>query len=244
MSRDPDQLAPSWLPRQQRRRIDRELHRLLCRDTCSVCGSPLEHNSRTTSGLDAQGAVVVAGECCASRIAVVLGHGIYSKRNYDFIQPSNTNTESTSKQIADAITTYQQAIAGIDKQLDDFERHGGGAHVPNIVTEDYPWKDDDREWFERNQSRAHRARMPFPGEIDEEKIKASAEHALVVLIRQIKPGARLRAAVDLSADFLPVPDDEATIHALFEAATEREAMPHDRDALRILAEKYATRGIS
>jgi len=67
--RAPVQLAPSWLPRQQRRRIDRQLYRLLHRDVCSVCGSPFKHNSRTTSGLDAQGNAALTGECCFDRLA-------------------------------------------------------------------------------------------------------------------------------------------------------------------------------
>jgi hypothetical protein len=40
MSRTPDSLAPPWLPRPQRRRIDRQLRQLMQRDVCSVCGSP------------------------------------------------------------------------------------------------------------------------------------------------------------------------------------------------------------
>ena len=41
-------LAPPWLPRQQRRRIDRQLRRLMRRDTCSVCGTPfrIQHRHR------------------------------------------------------------------------------------------------------------------------------------------------------------------------------------------------------
>jgi hypothetical protein len=44
---EPDQLAPSWLPRQQRRHVDRQLRRLLRRDVCSICGNTFKHNSRT-----------------------------------------------------------------------------------------------------------------------------------------------------------------------------------------------------
>ena len=73
MSRAPDQLAPSWLPRQQRRRIDRELHKLLRRDVCSICGSTFKHNSRTASGFDAHGNVAVAGECCIDRVVEIFG---------------------------------------------------------------------------------------------------------------------------------------------------------------------------
>ena len=97
---------------------------------------------------------------------------------------------------------------------------------------------DDRDWFKHNPKRSHRARLPFMGEIDEEAIKASDELALVMLIRQIEPGSRLRAVVDLSADFLPVPDDEATIHALFEVGMGRETMPADVPALVALVERY------
>ena len=46
MNRAPNSLAPSWLPRQQRRHIDRQLRRLMRPGTCSICGSPFRHNSR------------------------------------------------------------------------------------------------------------------------------------------------------------------------------------------------------
>jgi hypothetical protein len=242
MSRAPEQLAPSWLPRQQRRRINRQLHRLLQRDVCSVCGSLFKHNSRTTSGLDTQGSVVVAGECCTSRIAVVFGWGLYSDRHYDFLlrRSSEPNIKATNEQIADAIAAYQKAIAETDKRLDDVERRGGSTRAPHVTLLDYPWKDDDREWFERNQKRSHRARPPFPGEVDEEAANTPAGQALIMLVRQVQPGSRLRAAVVLDADLLPLPDDEAVVHALFDLAMRREAVP--RHVLCTLIEKYTMHG--
>jgi hypothetical protein len=39
MNRAPDQLAPSRLPRQQRRRLDRALRKLFHQNKCSFCGS-------------------------------------------------------------------------------------------------------------------------------------------------------------------------------------------------------------
>jgi len=241
MSRAPDQLAPSWLPRQQRRRIDRELHKLLHHDVCSVCGSALKHNSRTVSGLDAQGNVVLAGECCMSRVAEIFGLGHYSKRQYDFLSPrsAKSDIQLTNEQIADAIAAYQNAIAETDKRLDDVKRRGGGGRARNVSLLDHPWKSDDRDWFERNRERSHRARMPFPGEADKEAAKTPAGHALIVLVRQVEPGTRLRAAVFVDANFLPLPDDEAVVHALFEVAVRREAVPRDRRALCALIEKYA-----
>jgi hypothetical protein len=97
---------------------------------------------------------------------------------------------------------------------------------------------DDREWFERNRERAHRVRMPFPGEVDEEAANTPAGQALIMLVRQVEPGSRVRAAVFLDANFLPLPDDEAVVHALFEAAMGREAVPRDRQALCVLIEKH------
>jgi hypothetical protein len=46
-----NRFAPGWLPRQQRRRIDRELDKLIQRDVCSLCGAPFKHNTRTAPGL-------------------------------------------------------------------------------------------------------------------------------------------------------------------------------------------------
>src|SRR5262245_32523191 len=88
----------------------------------------------------------------------------------------------------------------------------------------HPWKSDDREWFERNRSRSHRVRMPFPGEVDKEAINAPAGHVLTMLLRQVEPGTRLKAGFYLNANLLPVPDDEAVAHALFKLAVGREAV--------------------
>ena len=168
MANDPrPELAPSWLPRQQRRHVNRELHKLLRRGTCSICGSTLRHNSRTASGFDAQGDVVVAGECCMSRVAKIFTHGFYSARKYDFLSPTNTesstNTEPTSEQIAGAIALYQKAIAEADKGLTDVERRGGSIRASEVVLLDHPWKTDDKHWFEQNPSRSHRRTHTIPG---------------------------------------------------------------------------------
>src|SRR5262249_26477192 len=154
-----------------RRRLDRVLRKLHHTDTCSICSAPFRHNSQTVSGLDAQGKLVLAGECCAKRVAKIFTRGFYSTRNYDFLQPLDakpTNTELTGTQITDAIAAYQKAIAATDKQFDDIERRGGGGHSRYVSVLNSPWKDDDRAWFEQNPKRSHRARLPFPGEADKE----------------------------------------------------------------------------
>jgi hypothetical protein len=246
MSRAPEELAPSWFPRHQRRRIDRQIYKLLHQDDCSVCRSPLKHNSCTTSGLDAQGNVVLAGECCASRVAVVFGRGLYSNRRYDFLsrRSSEPNIKATNEQIADAIAAYQKAIAGTDEQLANVERRGGvgGVRVRGVSLLDHPWKADDRDWFERNQKRSHRWRLPFSGEFDELAAQTPAGLTLIVLVRQVELSARLKGALYFNADLLPLPNDEAVAYALFEAAVGREPVPPDRQALFTLSKKYSMRG--
>jgi hypothetical protein len=84
----------------------------------------------------------------------------------------------------------------------------------------------------------HRARLPFPGEVDEQAAETPAGDALIMLVRQVEPGRRLRAVVFLDANLLPLPDDEAAVRALFEVAMGREALPRDRQALSTLIKKY------
>jgi hypothetical protein len=216
MTRAPE-LAPSWLPRRQRRAVDRQLHKLFQRGVCSICSSPFKHNSCTASGFDAHGKVVLAGECCLDRVAQIFALGL----------------ELTGEHIA-AI----QQKAAIDKIL---HVCGGVSGAPKVNLHEQPWKTDDSLWFKQNPTRSHRVRMPFPGEADKEAAETPAGQVLLMLTQQVEPGVRIRAAVTLDVGFLPLPDDEATAHALFEVAMEREAVPPDRRTLCALAEKYKGR---
>jgi len=217
MNRAADQRAFSRLSRQRRRRLERALPKLFERNVCSFCGNSFPHNSATAGGFDAVGNVVLSGECCVSRVAKIFTVGL----------------ALTGEQIA---ATHQKAVA--DKILDDAEQHGGLGRPFGVNTTDSPWKDADREWFEQNPTRAHRVRSPFHGEADKEAANTPVGHALVMLVRQLQPGRRLRAAVFLDANLLPLPNDEAVVHALFEAAIGREALPPDRQALSTLIKKY------
>ena len=60
-----------------------------------------------------------------------------------------------------------------------------------------------------------------------------------MLVQQVEPGRRLRAAVFLDANVLPLPDDEAAVHALFEVAMQREAAAaRPPGALHVVIKKY------
>ena len=263
-------LAPPWLPRQQRRQLDRILNKLVDREACSICGSDWKHNSRTAYGLDRNDKIVVAGECCIDQVVVAFGHGFFSERKYDFLNPpsgasygasrgtpqdaseagsgaspapSPARKPETWEEIDEAIALRQRAIAAADEQFEGIEKHGDVELTGKALSMlDYPWKTDDRVWFGKNPRRSHRVRMPFPGEFDELGAKAPAGHALVILVRQVKPGTRARHSFYLNADLLPVPDDEAIAHTLFEVATEREPLPRNGWALNALIAKYANRG--
>ena len=121
MNRPPDQIAPSRLSRQQRRRLNRALRKLFRHNVCSFCGSSFKHNSHTAGGLDAQGNAVLAGECCISRVAKIFARGCYRDRHYDFLLPTNTkpstNTEPTSATTATMETVASGAASARRSQL-------------------------------------------------------------------------------------------------------------------------------
>jgi hypothetical protein len=219
MNRNPDHA--SRLSRQQRRRLERALPKLFERNVCSFCGNPFPHASATAGGFDAAGNVVLSGECCVRRVAQIFTVGL----------------ALTGEQI---VAAHQKATVG--KIRGDAERHGGVGRPPEVNFVDSPWKDDDRDWFERNQKRTHRVRLPFAGEVDEEVASNPAGTVLMMIVRQVKPGYRNRAAVSVDVELLPIPDDEATAYALLEAAMGREQLPPDRSALYALSKKYSVRG--
>jgi hypothetical protein len=237
--------TPSGPSRRQRRWTDRALRKLIRRDgdNCSLCRAEFKHNSRTFGGFDRHGRVVLVGDCCAERLAVIHTAGLFTSRNYDFLDAPRASrpptTELTSEAILDAVAAYREIISDTDKRFDDILRRGGGLPgMPRISTLDHPWKDDDRIWFEQNPTRSHRARRLFPGEADKEAASAPPGHVMILLLRQVEPGTRLKAGFYLNADALPVPDDEALIHTLFEVAVGHEAMPPDPQAFEALIEKY------
>jgi hypothetical protein len=234
------QAASPQLSRHERRRFDRELRRL-AQDRCSICQRRLAHNSRLTVGLDAQGVAAVAGPCCADRVVTVLGLGLFhdSWHQYDFMADlagGVFDSASSPAKVLQAIEVVQNAVARTDKRIDDAMRRSG-CDPRRIGLLDTAWKDDDRAWFASHPDRAHRARLPFPGEAEEAE-KVPAGHVRILLIRQIEPGYRVKASFYLNADFFPIPDDEAVVHALFEVAAKREPLPRDRYTLHALVDRY------
>jgi hypothetical protein len=233
------------MSRQQRRQFERQLRKLMRTkgDNCSLCDAEFQHNVRTFGGYDQDGKVALVGECCVERLLEVHTAGICSRRNYDFL-PAGENRRGRGlgpEQLAHALGALERAIAFADEEVkDDLWRRGGVNQPPQarISVLDHPWKKDDREWFEQHPARAHRARFPFDGEVEAEKLVAPQGHQLLVLLRQVEPGKRIKSGFFISDELLPVPDVEAVAHVLFDIATRRQPVPRNGKALCALIEKY------
>jgi hypothetical protein len=250
-------LAPPGLPPQQRQHFDRILNKLIEREACSVCDKTYPNNSRLAYGLDHVGEIVVVGECCIDEMTIVLGHGFFiAWSRVHHVEPSPPTTSARNpptrsgrrsrawEQIDEAIALRQKAIAAsrdvAGKQPENIQRYGGVRIIGKVLLElDSLWRIDDRTWFEKNPTRSRRARMPFDGEDFLFVTEALPGCSSLVLVRQIKPGARQRLGFDLTTALLPLPDDEALIHAMFEIASKREPAPTTMPALNALREKYA-----
>jgi hypothetical protein len=230
------------LNRAQRRRLDRQLDGLMVENGCSVCGSEFQHNACTYGGCDLYGRPAITGDCCYEHLAQVTQMGLYVARTYDFFhtrkKAPRRNRSASATEIIGAIAAYRGLIEDTDRQIDGMERRAGVRGLGQINVLESAWKTDDRLWFEQNPERSHRARLVLPGEADEVAAKAPTGHMLLMLIRQVEPGKRVRAGFFLNADLWPVPDDDAIAHALFDVATRQQAVPQGSAERAALLEKY------
>ena len=233
------------LNRAQRRRLDRQLDReiqgLMGRDGCSVCGVTFEHNARLFGGCDQYGRPAITGDCCSEVLAQVTHAGI--KRSYDFLErpkkkAPRRNRSASATEITNAIETCRGLIEDADQQLDGMARRAGVRSPLRISVLDSAWKTADRLWFEQHPERSHRARLVFPGEADEVAAKAPTEHMLLMLIRQVEPGKRVRAGFFINAGLRPAPEIEAVAHLLFDVALGQQTLPQDAAELAALFAKY------
>jgi len=232
--------------RQQHRQFERQLRKLIRTrgDDCSLCGGAFQHNCRTFGGYDQHGNIALVGECCVERLHKIHTAGLFSCRNYDFL-PAGQNSMTRGlgpEQVVTALGALERAIAFADEEVkDDLWQRGGVSPQPHsqISILDRPWKQDDRDWFKQHPERSHRARFPFAGEIRPEQCGPAPEgHRLLVLLRQVEPGKRIKSGFFISDELLPVPEVEAVAHALFDIATRREPVPRNGKALCALIEKY------
>jgi hypothetical protein len=123
--------------------------------------------------------------------------------------------------------SLQGAVTKIDEEMALAMRDAGypGRKASPISFERTPWKDDDAAWFKANPTRSHRARPAFPGEVsDDDAGKGEGKYTLlVVLLRQVKPGSRLKIScwTDLDRDTVDTLGEEY-VHAWVDAAMTRQ----------------------
>ena len=100
-------------------------------------------------------------------------------------------------------------------------------------------KDDDRTWFAQHPTRTHRTRSLHSG--DSRIPRPPPGHEVLVLVRQVEPGMRLKRFFYINQQKLPVPDIEALAHALFDVVDGgNSGAPIDKDKLGMLINRYRT----
>lgn len=245
--RNSRQSNPPGLNRHARRRLDRELSRLMTLDRCSFCSEIFPHNGKSTGGVDQGGHAVLACEACADNVTVVTGSGlkVSGGRNYDFFGRGNGDGPplQSREEVEDLVATLQRAVAEADRQVEKVAKFSGAGAPLAIGLLDTVWKTDDRVWFEEHPARSHRLRLPFPGEITK-KITVPEGHELWLVVRQVEPGSRIKVGIFLNKEVLPIPDVEAIHHALFDIAIEGSNVPNpapiNSDQLFALVERYSS----
>lgn len=167
----------------------------------------------TAHGFDKQGNVAVVGECCTEQMGEIWGTGLGFE-----LPPTDDQLRDTAK------------------------RYGGAPGAVHTVLDDLPWKRDDADWFEKNPTRAHRIRLEFPGEFNGQISAPPAGFVSIVVVRQLSPGFRLRSPLAHPKHF-PIPEDEATAHALFDMDAQGKLGPNCGAELDALIEKYRLEGM-
>lgn len=231
-----------------RRRVERQIADLMGRDgdRCSSCKAPFPHNSRTFGGITAGGDAALVGECCQRKLKEIVLSGLYVDQRYNDMpregQAGQGPQPRSPSEVAEAIDAMQRSFQRIDQAANDIKAKGGvAAKNVRLNTSDSPWKDDDARWFEANQTRSHRLRPAFPGELEglphfTDPIPAG--HELQMLVRQVQPGTRLRIAFCRNME-IPIPDIEPLLHATFDMVSASEGGVLGTNEVAELALKYA-----
>jgi hypothetical protein len=220
--------------------VFRAINRLARRsDNCSLCQRAFSHNAKTFGGVTTKGAVALVGDCCCRLLAEQHTTGIYLKQHYGgiFRPPSNKRRSRlhSAAAIDRHISSLQKAIGSLDRVL----KKGGAEGVPLALNaQEAPWKADDAAWFAAHPDRTQRARPAAAGEWP--------QYVSTTIVRQIAPGSRIKTGFSIPDDDLPVPDEEAMLHGLFDLAVqrarERSDAPLGREEVTAARERYLTGG--
>lgn len=235
-----------------RRRVEREISELMKADgdRCSVCKTEFPHNSRTFGGVMSGGGAALVGECCERKLKTTVLSGVYVDNRYQnlpFGAAGQQQAPRTAGQISQAIDAMQKTFRSIDQETETLIAKGGlTGKKAQLNTADSEWKSEDARWFKAHMNRAHRIRAPFPGELEglpHSEVPLPAGHEHRVLVRQIKPGVRVRIVFYRDVG-TPLPDVEPLVHALFDVVSASQGGVISRAQVAELAMQYAGAGKS
>ena len=206
------------------RRVEREIKAIMRNDGdhCSICRKPFQHNSSTTGGTTKAGRSVLAGECCEAQVHHVILRGMFLDRMADDLVsaiPTSRGKSSAPADVERAIAGMRNIFADRQAMAKEIAQRAG---LPNgrtkVSTQQTAWKDDDKRWFEQHPDRSHRLRQLIGDEAEATGFVDEVlppHHELQVLVRQVRPGQRMRLPFGRNLG-VPIPDDETVLHTLFD----------------------------
>jgi hypothetical protein len=216
-----------------RRRVEREIREIMREDGehCSICRSPLQHNSKTYGGVLKAGDSVLTGECCKGRITEMVLEGLYLDGTIDDLVP---RLPTQSGKGTGSGAAPEEAVKALSALFDQRQADGQAiirrAGLPpgraKLFTQGTAWKADDAAWFDAHPDRSHRLRELIGDEAAVSGFRMEQQmperHEMQVLVRQIEPGKRARLPFGRNLD-VPIPDDETVLHALFDIVGDPDA---------------------
>lgn len=244
------------MSREAQKRLERGLQKLITEDGdhCTVCRRALAHGDRTHYGRIAGQRPAITGDCCADRINLSIGMGVYTDRQYDVLPPPGSGlaearpeTEEALASLVDGIRTF---ITETDAKAAEIgARAGLGSKSAATFLKPAAWKADDAAWFAARPDRSHRLRPLIDDELAAlpDRYGGSpipAGHELQVLVRQVEAGVRVRTLFGRNLS-VAIPDEEAVIHALFDLVSQvpaGSAPEISAAAMTALATRYGERG--
>lgn len=232
-----------------RRRVEREIQAFIKSDgdRCSLCHADLPHNSRTYGGITSAGASALVGQCCRKMLGETILSGLYVKQDH-FDLPRGVGHGAASPQHVEEALAGMQAIFEQRSEVRTSVARRAGLDPAHAVISNgkSDWKTDDMRWFQVNADRLHRLRRLIGdeavtfGTIANEPMPNG--HELQVLVRQIEPGQRIRMPFGRNVD-VPIPDDEQTLHALFDVVAARGGPAvSTAEVLRTMADRRPPEG--
>ena len=191
--------------RTHRRKLDKEMRRLVMAERCSICKKPLTNGAQTWGGIARSGATAYVSDCCLPLMKVIDSYGIFATYAGLTMAERKDPEFFVSLKGGKNLEPLREAMLAADRDMIAALNRAGGLDPTaerKIFTNSSPWREDDARWFALHPDRSHRVRDLFPGEEVELEIAARYEKVdpplRKIIIRQIEPGYRTRLPLGVS----------------------------------------------